>query len=63
MIGIDITQVSWEGIKKICQNYSKAISKEERTYQSFVSKSSTDGTLKIEITNLLVDFKKDVLDN
>lgn len=58
MVEVDITQVSREGIKQICYNYSRAVSKKERTYQSSMGKSSTNGIL-----NPLTYFKQDVIDN
>lgn len=58
MAGGDITQVSWEDIKEICQDYSRVASKEERSYQS-----STNGVPRMKITGLLTNFKQDVTNN
>jgi hypothetical protein len=61
--GGDITQVSWDDIKKICLNYSRAIVKKGRGYQATVGKSSANGVSRMDIPNLLSDFKQDIINN
>ena len=63
MRGGDITQVPWDDINNICCYYSRAIVKKGRGHQATVVKSSTSGVSRMEITNLLSDFKQDIINN
>ena len=57
MAGGDVYQASWDDLKKICQNYSRSTMKKGRQPHSIVTKGISQGISKLEISNLLSDFK------
>ncbi len=60
MAGGDVYQAQWDDLKKICQNYSRSTMKKGRGPRSTVTKGISQGISKLEISNLLSDFKQDI---
>lgn len=64
MAGGDITQKKWTDIKNICLNYSRATMKKGRGLRDLPHKSNGgSGVSKMELSNLLSDFKQDIINN
>ena len=64
MAGRDITKRTWDEIKEICQNYSRATMKKGRGLRSLQHKTNGGlGVSKMELSNLLSDFKKDIIND
>ena len=64
MAGGDVTQRNWDEIKEICQNYSRATVKKGRGLRSLPHKTNGRlGVSKMELSNLLFDFKKDIIND
>ena len=63
MVGGDVYQASWNDLKKICQNYSRSTMKKGYRPRSIVTKGISQGISKLEITNLLSDFKQDIIND
>ena len=61
MAGDDVYQASWYDLKKICQNYSRSTMKKVRGPCSTVTKGISQGISKLEISNLLSNFKQDII--
>lgn len=59
----DISQISWDDLKKIYLNYSRSTMKKGRGYQSTVTKGISQGISKLKISNLLSFFKKDIIND
>lgn len=59
----DITQRNWNDIKRIYQNYSRALVKKRLGFRPIVSKSNGFGASRGEISNLLSEFKQDIINN
>ena len=58
MAGGDIMQKAWIEIKNICENYSRATLKKGRGLINLPRKSNGgSGVSKMELSNLLSDFK------
>ena len=57
MAGGDVYQSSWDDLKKISQNYSWSTMKKGRGPCSTVTRGTRQGILKLEICNMLLDFK------
>ena len=57
MVGGDIYQSTWDDLKKICFNYSRLAMKKGRGHWSLTTKVTGQGISKLEISNLLTDFK------
>ena len=64
MAGGDITQKTWNEIKEICQSYSRDTIKNGRGLRSLPHKTNGgSGVSKMELSNLLSDFKKDIIND
>ena len=63
MVGSDVYQSSWDDLKKICFNYSRLAMKKGRGHQSTTTKGISEGISKLEISNLLIDFKQDIIND
>ena len=64
MAGGDVTQKTWNDIKEICQNYSRATMKKGRGLRSLPHKTNGgSGASKMELSNLLFDFKQDIIND
>ena len=64
MDGGDVTQKTWNDIKEICQNYSRAFVKKGRGLRSLPHKTNGgSGVLKMELSNLLSNFNKDIIND
>ena len=63
MGGGDIYQSSWDDFKKIYLNHSRSIVKKGRGCRSTVTKGISHGISKLEISNLLSYFKKDIIND
>ena len=62
MVGGDVTQRTWNEIKEICQNYSRATMKKGRGLRNLPHKTNGGfGVSKMELSNLLSNFKKDII--
>ena len=60
----DVMQRTWDEIKEICQNYSRATVKKGRGLRSLPLKTNGGlGVYKMELSNLLFDFKKDIIND
>ena len=59
----DITQKTWAEIQNICLNYSRATVKKGRGLRDLPLKSTTTGVSKIDLSNLLSDFKQDIIND
>lgn len=57
MAGGDIYQSSWDDLKKIYLNYSMSTVTKGKGYRSRATKGASQGISKLEISNLLLDFK------
>ena len=63
MDGGDVSQDHWDDLKKICQNYSRSTMKKGRGPHSTVTKGISQGISKLEISNLLSNFKQDIIND
>ena len=63
MVGSDVYQSSWDDLKKICFNYSRSEMKKGRGHQSLTNKGTNQGISKLEISNLLTNFKQDIIND
>ena len=55
----DVTPKTWNDIKEICQNYSRATMKKGRGLRSLTYKTNGgSGLSKMELCNLLSDFQE-----
>ena len=63
MAGSDVYQASWDDLKKIYQNYSRSTMKKGRGSRSIATKGISQGITKLEISNLLSDFKQDIMND
>ena len=63
MVGGDVYQSSWDDLNKICLDYSRSTVKKARGYQSTTTKGISPGILKLEISNLLSNFKQDIIND
>ena len=63
MAGGDVYQASWDDLKKIYQNYSRSTMKKGRGPHSIATKGISQGITKLEISNLLSDFKQDIIND
>ena len=64
MDGGDVTKRTWDEIKEICQNYSRATVKKGRGLRSLPHKTNGElGVSKMELSNLLSDFKQDIIND
>ena len=61
MVSGDVYQSSWDDLKKKILNYSMSTMKKGRGYWSATSKEIRQGISKLEISNLLSYFKKDII--
>ena len=59
----DVYQASYYDLKKICQNYSRSTMKKGRGHRSKVTKGINQGISKLKISNLLSDFKQDIIND
>lgn len=59
----DISQSSWDDLEKICLNYSRSTVKKGRGYRSTITKGISSGISKLEISNLLAHFKKEIIND
>ena len=57
MDGSDVYQSSWDDLKKKKFNYSRSAMKKGRGHRSLTTKGTNQGISKLEISNLLIDFK------
>ena len=57
MVSGDVYQYSWDDLKKIYFNYSRSAMKKGRGNWSLNTKGTSQGISKLEISNLLIDFK------
>ena len=63
MVGSDVYQASWDDLKKICYNYSRSTMKKGRGPRSTVTKGISQGISNLKISNLLSDFKQDIIND
>lgn len=63
MDGGDITQRIWEDIKRYCKNYSRDNVNKGRGVYSNSLKNGGDGVSKMDLSNFLSEFKKDIINN
>ena len=63
MVGGDITQSTWEDIKRYYKNYSRDNVKKGRGICSNSLKTGINGVSKLEISIFLSIFKKDIINN
>ena len=57
----NVTQKTWNDIKEICQNYSRATMKKGSGLKSLPHKTNVRlGVSNMELSNLLSNFKKDI---
>ena len=64
MDGGGVTQRTWNEIKEICQNYSRATMKKGRGLRSIPHKTNGgSGVSKMELSNLLSNFNKDIIND
>ena len=61
LVGGDIYQLSYEDIKTIFRNHSRAARKKGRGSQPIASASSSNSSIKGEIGNMLEDFKSEMM--
>ena len=61
LFGEDIYQLSYENIKKLLKNHSRVVRRKSRDSQDLASSSSSNTSIKIEIRNMLEDFKSEML--
>ena len=59
----DVYQASWDDLKKICQNYSRSTMKKGRGPCSIATKGISQSMTKLEISNLFLDFKQDIMND
>ena len=59
----DIYQSSWDELKKICLNYSRSTMKKGKGHQTIATKGISQGISKLEISNLLSNFKKIIIND
>ena len=59
----DIYQASWDGLKKICHNYSRSTMKKGWGPRSIATKGISQGITKIETSNLFSDSKQDIIND
>lgn len=63
MVGGDITQKMWAEIHNICWSYSRETIKKGQGLRDLLQKTSSAGVSKIELSNLLSYFKKDIIND
>ena len=63
MIGSDVYQASWDDLKIIFQNYSRSTMKKGWGPRSIATKGISQGITKLEISNLLSNFKQDIMND
>ena len=63
MAGGNVYQASCNDLKKIFQNYSRSNMKKGCGPHSTVTKGISQGISKLEISNLLSDFKQDIIND
>ena len=61
LVGGDIYQLSYEDIKTVFRNHSRAARKKGKGSQPIASTSSSNSSIKGEIRNKMEDFKSDML--
>ena len=61
LAGGDIYQLSYEDIKTVFTNHSRAARKKGRGSQPIANTSSSNSSIKVEIGNMLEDFKSEML--
>lgn len=59
----DITQKMWAKIWNICLNYSRATIKKGWGVRDLFQKNPGAGVSKVELSNLLSDFKQDIIND
>ena len=59
----DVYQSSWDDYKKICLNYSMSIMKKGKGHWTKTTKGISRGISNLEISNLLLDFKQDIIND
>ena len=59
----DVYQASWDDLKKIYQNYSSSTMKKGWGLCSIATKGISQGITKLEISNLWLDLKKDIMND
>ena len=63
LVGVNIYQLSYEDIKTIFRNHSRAARKKGKGSQPIANTSSSNSSIKAEIGNMLEDFKSKMLQN
>ena len=64
MARANVTQKTWNDIKEICQNYSRTTINKGRELRSLPHKTNGgSGVSKMELSNLLSDFKQDIIND
>ena len=63
MAGGDITQKTWPKIQNIWLNYSRVVVKKGQGLRDILQKSLGVGVSKTELSNLLSDFKQDIIND